>query len=491
MTEVSIAQGKLKGNQHPDHQSFLGIPFAAAPVGLSRFCPAGDAAPWKGMLNAQQFAASALQTEHMIPGFAATGLCDEDCLYLNVYTPSADNGTRPVMVWIHGGSFTHGSGSEPLYNGGHLAKRNDVIVVTIHYRLGALGFACFGEESYTWGASPNNALLDQIAALSWVRDNIAYFGGNPDNVTVFGESAGADIVACLLAMPKAKGLFHKAIMQSGAGQATTMESAVDIGEKMLGDMSCKAEDHDAITALSGDQILAASGELRFEPVCHDGSLPLHPDIANAEGLSRDIPLLIGTNRDEEKLFNVIPDRPLIDDGDLLNIISSLLSITRGEALDLVDGFRESRNSHNLPHSNTDLLDAIQTVTGPRLAADQFALNHCSYQPNTFVYLFNWESPARRGEFGACHAVEMPFVFGSLDAPFQDRFAGKGPEAEALSGHMMDAWSEFARTGSPGHPGIGDWPSFNSKNRSTMIFDRSCGAAPDPFGNERGLIEIHR
>jgi para-nitrobenzyl esterase len=425
---------------------------------------------------------------------AASGPRDEDCLHLNIFTPGADSGKRPVLFWIHGGGFMLGSGSELLYHGGRLAEKGDVVVVTIHYRVAALGYACLGKESHKWGASANNGQLDQVQALQWVHDYIKYFGGDPDNVTIFGESAGSAAVGTLLAMPAAKGLFHKAIMQSGAPQPRGFESASRLGQRLLEVLHVSADDHAAIKALPVDDIVNAAirvsspGEISFGPVVDGLSLPESPSKANAEGASADIPLLIGTNRDEWKLFNALPGRASMDEAQLLRAVMELLGTEAPTARDLVQLFRTSRRTHNLPAENNDIYDGICSVHRMRAPCARFAIDHARHQQDTYHYLFSWESPARRGALGACHALERPFVFGTLDAPTQDRFAGTGEEAEALAENMMDAWINFSRTGNPGHSSIGEWPRYSIETRSTMVFDRVCHVEEDPFPEERSAID---
>jgi len=426
---------------------------------------------------------------------AASGTRDEDCLYLNVFTPSADGHSRPVLFWIHGGGYRLGSGSELLYHGGPLAERGDVVVVAIHYRLAALGYACFGPDSRSWGATANCGQLDMIEALSWVRSNISTFGGDPSNVTIFGESAGSAAVGTLLAMPAAKGLFHKAVMQSGTGRAADFETASSFGLRLLDTLGVAPTDHDAIIALDVDAIVEKSIELAEDmergvpgPVIDGATLWKSPRQANADGDSAEIPLLIGTNRDEVKLFNAVPDRKVLTDEGLQNSVAEMLSCDDRSAVDLVGNIRSSRVAQRLAAGNNDVLDTIQTITQFRNPAAEFALNHVRYQPDTYHYLFTHESPARHGSLGACHALEMPFVFGTLDAPTQDRFAGSGEGVQRLSANMMDAWIAFARCGNPSHPGIGTWPAYNGQTRPTMVFDvGDSRPTDDPLAVERETI----
>jgi|TARA_B100002003_G_scaffold251866_1_gene298317 para-nitrobenzyl esterase len=428
---------------------------------------------------------------------AASGSRDEDCLYLNVFTPAADARARAVLFWIHGGGFQLGSGSELLYNGGPLAERGDLVVVTIHYRLGALGYAYFGPAGDSWGATPNNGQLDQIEALKWVRENITSFGGDPDNITIFGESAGASAIATLLAMPAGRGLFSKAILQSGCGARTrSADSCIALTERLLHELSLDSGDLAAISKLPVDQIVQAqqavsSGENGmggFGPVQDGVILPDMPLQAVNEGSAADTPVLMGTNRDEAKLFNAVPNRPPLDDDQLREQVGQMLKSDAATTNRIIQLFADSRAAHQLPASNHDVVDIIQTMVGFRVPGNRFAECLSRHQPKTFLYLFSWESPARRGDLGACHALDMPFVFGTLDAPTQDRFAGKGLDAENLARNMMDAWIAFAGCADPSHPGIGNWEPFERHKRNTMIFGGECLLTEDPFAEERLAIE---
>ncbi len=500
MARVDTSYGTVEGLERPHHHAFLGIPFAAAPTGRRRWTAPETSGAWEDVRPAKAFAASAPQGDHPIQGFAASGPRDEDCLNLNVYTPRPDGAHRPVLFWIHGGGFTHGSGSELLYDGGPLAERGDVVVVTIHYRLGALGFLHLGDLLPGAGVTANAALLDCVAALRWVRNEIAGFGGDPGNVTIFGESAGASAVGCLLAMPAAAGLFHRAVLESGtAARLGDRETATRLAEELLGELGLGRTNPEPIFAAPAADIVGAQGRVTaraqreglpsFGPIVDGDTLPVRPLDAVASGSAASVPLLIGTNRDEVKLFNATRDRATVSDEQLPQLVRATLPRADDEdAHRLIALYRESRRGLGLPHANVDVLDAIQTDARFRVPAARLALAQRAHQPRAYVYLFTWESPARHGAFGACHALEMPFVFGTLDAPTQDRFAGTGPDAERLSTNMMDAWLAFARTGNPSHEGIGAWPAYDDHARPTMVFDRASALAEDPFGNERAAVE---
>jgi para-nitrobenzyl esterase len=487
--ETEISNGKLRGLVRGGHLAFLGVPYARPPVGELRFMPPQPLPAWSGVRDALAFGSSAPQDPLAAPGFKASGPESEDCLYLNVYTPAADGARRPVLFWIHGGGFSHGSGSQPSYDGGPLAERGDVVVVSINYRLGALGYLYLGEHGGArWGAASNAGQLDQIAALRWVRDNIAAFGGDPAQVTIFGESAGSVAVATLLAMPDAQGLFGKAIAQSGtANRLGNTDTASATTAQYLRTLGIEDADPHKLRSVAVEALLRAQGPRGpLSPVVDGVTLPQRPISAVREGVARQIPLMVGTNRDEHKLY-VPVTRPEIDDAELERQVREQLP--RGaaaRAADVIAVYRKSRAARGLPSSHHDIADALSTASRFRIPATRLCEAQILHQPRTFLYQFDWESPARRGALGSCHGLEIPFVFGTLGATGDARFTGSGPEAEQLSRNMMDAWLAFAKRGEPSHAGIGAWPAYELSQRQTMVFGRSSAAVSAPFEEERAV-----
>lgn len=498
MSNVETTNGRVAGTAHPGHTAFRGIPFAASAGGTGRFRAPQPVQSWTGTREATEWGNAARQSGHPLPGFAASGPQDEDCLYLNVFTPAADQQRRPVLFWIHGGGFTHGTAAEPLYDGGPLAERGDVLVVTINYRLGALGYLYLLDHLPSAGLSANVGQLDQIAGLKWVRDNIAAFGGDPGNVTIFGESAGAAAVGSLLAMPAAQGLFHKAILQSGTGRAGSPETGARLADMMLAELGLDRASAEKILTVPADEIVAAQGNvaaaqrgvgLMFGPVCDGATLPEQPLSAVRAGRAASIPVIVGTNRDEVKLFAATMRREPMEDGALVSAVRATLpKASENDARELVELYRSSRRSRGLPDTSLDVIDAIGTDARFRVPALRLATAQHEHQPDSYAYLFTYASPARHGALGACHALEMPFVFGTVHAPTQDRFAGSGPEVEKLSETMMDAWLSFTRTGRPGQSPGGEWSAYDSATRPTMVFDLDSKLENDPFGNERKAVE---
>jgi para-nitrobenzyl esterase len=491
-TVAQTSYGAVEGERRTHHLAFRGIPFAAPPIGKRRFAAPEPPEPWASVRSALEFGASAIQGEAFAPGAGAEGSTSEDCLYLNVFTPGLDRRRRPVLVFIHGGGFIVGSSSSPLYDGGRLAEVGDQVVVTFNYRLGALGYLCLGEAGSRWGLSPNAGILDQCLALRWVRDNIESFGGDPTNVTVFGESAGASSVILLMAMPAAQGLFVRAIAQSPATSLNLAEPelAVQHGEELLAALGLSPAESSRLRDLPVEAIRTAQVGVRgrpgdwlgFFPVLDPDSLPESPKTAFAAGRGARVPLIVGSNRDEWNLF----DLPQRDDAQLsIDLPAALLA--KGFPLhaqdrlpQLLETYRKSRVEKSLPHHDVAIRRAVLGDLRFRMPSVRCAELHAARGLPTYAYFFSYSSPALFGTLGACHALELPFVFGTLDAPMQDRFAGTGPAVQALSAEMMKAWSGFARNASPGD----DWPLFDAQQRMTRVFDTPSRVESAPFDDER-------
>jgi para-nitrobenzyl esterase len=495
-TLVRTEKGALEGELRKGHVVFRGIPYAAPPTGLRRFLPPAPPAPWTGVREARAFGPSAIQGESFAPGSQAEGPTSEDCLYLNVYTPALDGGRRPVLVFIHGGAFVVGSSSAPIYDGGPLAALGDQVVVTFNYRLGALGYLCLGESGERWGATPNAGALDQIAALSWVKANIDRFGGDPNSVTIFGESAGGTSVLNLIATPAADGLFHRVIAESPSNSLTLPEPAIGMrfAEELLSHLGIAFSDSERLRGVPVKELRQAQIKVRgrpsdlfgFFPVIDKRTVGRQPRDVFLEGGGAQVPLVIGTNRDEWNLF----DLPTPTDAEpVSDLVAQLLR--RGfpappEAIPrFLEVYRTSRAAKNLPHHDRALRRALLGDFRFRIPSIRFAEAHDARGLPTYAYLFTQASPALGGALGACHALELPFVFGTLDAPLQDRFAGTGESVRGLAASMMKSWTAFARTGNPadGTPG-GVWPAFHANERLTRIFDQAGRVEPAPLDVER-------
>jgi para-nitrobenzyl esterase len=494
---VGTGLGKLQGIEQDGVRVFRGIPYAKAPVGALRFRPPQPPEPWSGVRDATRFGPSAPQPPLLLaalPGFDI-GPQSEDCLTLNVYAPAAAGRPRPVMVWIHGGGFVIGSGSQVIYDARALVRRGDVVVVTINYRLGVFGFLDLGDQEV---ATPNPGLLDQIAALEWVRDHVSAFGGDPGNVTIFGESAGGMSVGTLMGCPAARGLFHGAIAQSGACQALhhDRESSAAVTAAVLSGLGIASPNVRTLREVPVEKLMAAQQQVSFQMMATGGSqllpfqpvvdghvLPRHPIDEVREGLSRGVRLLVGTTRDEWRLFGFMdPQVRQLDADSLATRVQQRLPHADGHHI--VSVYRKGR-----PEADwANLSFAIETDRVFRIPAIRLAEAQREHRPDTFMYLFSWESPGFGGVLGACHAIELPFVFDGFELPGIEMFSGKGPEAARLGQQTMDAWLAFARDGAPGHAGLPAWPRYEPGRRATMELGRECRLLDDPGADERRVWE---
>ena len=493
---VATQQGRLAGRESRGVHVFRGIPYARPPVGARRFRPPQPPEPWPGTRDATRFGPSAPQSPWPLAAIfdAITVGESEDCLTLNVWTPGLDGARRPVLVWIHGGAFVGGAGSTPWYDGTAFAARGDVVVVTLNYRLGTLGFLHLADllgDAYI--GSGNVGILDQVAALTWVRENIAAFGGDPDNVTVFGESAGAMSVGALLGLPAARGLFRRAILQSGAAHdALTRRRATELALQVLDALWIDRADAATLVRVPVEPLLLAQSaivaanwetELAFQPVVDGDTLPARPIDAVAAGSAAGVSLLVGTNLDEMHLFMAFdPTVAVTGEADALRRCARIFGAEERAAAALAT-YRRARPAAAVG----DLWSAVLTDHDFRMPAVRLAEAQGRVQPQTWMYLFTRPSPAFGGGLGACHALEIPFVFNTLDAPGAAAFTGgTTPEAKALADAMQDAWIAFARTGDPNHPGLPAWPPYEPAQRATMIFGPTCAVAADPYAEERRL-----
>lgn len=471
--------GPVRGRQEGPVHVWRGLPYAQAPVGEGRFRAPQPPQPWTEVREANAFGAVAPQLSvglesrfNVRPGAAQLPAQSEDCLFLNVWSPVAP-GKYPVMVWVHGGSFVTGSGSMPLYDGARFAAQGEVVVVTLNYRLGALGFLHLAELGL--GFDNNLGLLDQVAALRWVQQNIAAFGGDPGRVTIFGESAGAMSIAALLGMPAAEGLFQAAILQSGAVRMQPPERAKAVAQGMLRELSIS--DPAALRTLPVEALLQAAqrllrtfqGGLPFQPVLDGATLLLNPNEALAAGARRGLPLLIGTNHDEGNLF-VPPDAT----GQHLERLLTPYMAPE-QALALASQYPASRQGQ------ADLL----TDTVFWLPALQLAERQLPHAP-VWMYRFDWQVPSGQPIPGAFHALELAFVWNALDLPAAQIFLSNAPAPQPLAEAMHRAWLAFAHHHDPNGPGLLAWPRYELPARATLIFNTESHVEENPQQARRAL-----
>jgi para-nitrobenzyl esterase len=505
---VATTGGKVEGIERDGVALFRGIPYGRA----ERFRAVEAVRPWAGVLDATRFGPVAPQRRS--PTDMLLGIdkqhTDEDCLFLNVFTPGADDARRPVMVWIHGGGFTNGSGQLPYYDGTRLARHGDVVVVTINYRLGVLGFLrlehLLGDDDDRFAGSANNGLRDQVAALRWVRDNIAGFGGDPGRVTIFGESAGGMSVASLMATPAADGLFHGAIAQSGAGEnVLTVDEAERITAEVLERLGIPRDETGAermldvpIEALLEAQTEVEVAELTtrpgreqrqrgqrflklpFEPVVDGDLLPQRPLEAVRQGSGAGIPLVVGTTADEWNLFMLQEGGELPDD-QLRTRAGKLVDGDPAEVDRMLELYREARPAA----SNRDVWAAILTDHVFRMPAVRLAEAQLPHAPVS-MYRFDYPSTAFGGLAGACHSIDVPFVFDTIDIPAIDMLLGGIDDGtRALARRCARAWTAAARTGRPEHDDLA-WPLYGLDQRPTCILHREHEVRPDPEGDIRAF-----
>jgi para-nitrobenzyl esterase len=496
---VETTAGKVRGGIADGVRIFRGVRYGASTAGERRFLPPAPARPWSGVHDTLEYGDSCPQTPYDltrpsgISWFTPFWPADqsEDCLALNVWTPGLDGKKRPVLVWLHGGGYSRGSGGSSSYDGINMASRCDVVTVTVNHRLNVFGYAHLAELlGADFESSGNAGMLDIVQALAWVRDNIERFGGDPGNVMIFGESGGGAKVSTLMGMPDAKGLFHRAVIQSGPGiRVETPENATRTASYLLDELAVAKGDLAKLRAVPHGELLAAGeratrraasegGGRGFRPVLGP-AVPAHPFDPAASALSASVPLMIGTNQHESTLF-VAQNRELFElDGE--GLLERLRRSDGEHAEEVLETYRKA-----FPKGTpSDLYFTISSDRGTRMRSIQLAERKVEQAgAPVWMYRFDWLTPAWEGRFRAAHAFEIPFVFGN--AQLNDEITGGGPDAVALAAKMRDAWVAFARHGDPTTHELPEWPAYDKKRRSTMLFDDVCRSIDDPGSAERRL-----
>jgi para-nitrobenzyl esterase len=502
---VETTAGKIRGTKNQGVHVFKGVRYGAPTDGAGRFMPPRKPQSWSGVRDAVEFGPRAPQLDNQFHGLVPPefesmdpgGPMSEDCLCLNIWTAGLGAAQkRPVMVWLHGGGYTTGSGAFTCYDGTELARKQDVVVVTLNHRLNVFGFLYFAElGGANYAQASNVGMLDIVAALEWVRDNIAAFGGDSGNVTIFGQSGGGGKVSALMAMPPAHGLFHRAIVESGAAViGLPRDRATKSAEALMQKLGLQSGDVAKLQQLPMDQLLKVMGEmsgngmpgsgsLAMAPVVDGTTLPADPFNPTASAISKDVPLLIGTVETEVTFFpNQILDP--IDGASLHAHVKQILRRADDAQVDeLIAVYRKGRPNA----SNTDLYLIIASDAtfrqGVLIEADRKAAQHGA---PVYQYYFTWRSPVRDGKLRTFHTLEIPFVFDIVDEC--ESMTGSGHDRYALATKISGAWTEFARTGNPNHTGLPHWPVFDESKRAVMILNDKCEAVDDPYGDARRMLQ---
>jgi para-nitrobenzyl esterase len=492
--------GKVRGIDNNGIKTFKGILYGASTAGANRFMAPKDPAKWTGVRDALEYGQSAPQRDPAAAPRPSGGITisgenlppeGEDCLVLNVWTPAVnDNRKRPVMFWCHGGGFVSGSGSSPDNDGTNLARRGDVVVVTINHRLNVLGFANLSEFSTDFAASGDAGMLDIVQALKWVRTNISRFGGDPNTVMIFGQSGGGRKVETLLAMPSAKGLFHRATIESGAAiQVAGRDIAIRNGERLLAKLGVSKANVHEVQKLPVEKIMSAyfavvrespgvdqsiSG---FAPTVDGKILPQHPFHPSASPVSADVPVMIGCTRTEMTLASLNdPAAFSLNDDGMRTRVQQMLGDKSGPIIDLYKRLNPGASASDIYF----LIASDYRYGAPtmKIAERRAALG----KGPVYLYYFTWETPVQGGRLKSPHTMEIPFVFDNVK--ISARLTGGGAEAVALADKVSDTWIAFARTGNPDTPKLPHWPAFDAKDRATMVIDNVSKVVNDPLREQR-------
>jgi len=504
---VETTAGKVQGFTRNGIQTFKGIPYAASAGGGARFLPPSKPEPWKETRSSLWYGKTCPQEARMgwesdVVSFLSEwddGQPGENCLRVNVWTPGLDHKRRPVMFWIHGGGFSAGSGQEqPAYHGENLARRGDVVVVSMNHRLGVLGYLNLADFGAQYAESANAGMLDLVAALEWVRDNIANFGGDPGNVLIFGQSGGGCKVSTLMTMPSAKGLFHKAVVQSGSlSLAMNPEMSAKLGASVVTELGLSKSQIAKIHELPVSQLIDAGSHamaklsppwkpgqpfrlppIMWGPTIDGKTIPSVPFDPAAPEISASIPMLVGTVMHE---FNPAMGNPKAESMTEAQLKAQFEQTYGNRAARLVETAQKL-----YPGQKPVAIAAIVGAAMFRLpAVSQCDRKAAQNAAPVYMYQFAWETPVMNGRPRAFHCSEIPFVFYNTDV--SAFCTGGGPAPRALAAKVSDAWIHFARTGDPNHSGLPPWPKYSAESRPAMVFNTRCKVQDDYDKELRALL----
>jgi para-nitrobenzyl esterase len=505
---VETTAGKVRGYTRNAIQTFKGIPYASTTEGAGRFVPPAKPKPWAGLRSSMQYGPVSPQPDRTgwqndESAFLFNwndGVQGEDCLRLNIWTPALNGKKRPVMVWLHGGGFVAGNGQEhPGYDGENLSRRGDVVVVSLNHRLGVVGYLNLAEYGEQYASSANVGNLDIVAALEWVRDNVASFGGDPGNVTIFGQSGGGGKVGTLMAMPSAAGLFHRAIIQSGSTlRQATPDRSGKLAAAVIEELGLSRANVEKIHDLPYQQLvragIAALRKLQqanppppplspaafgWGPTVDGRVLPDHAFDPVAPAQSAKVPLMVGTVLNEFTTALGNPALEQMTNEELLKRVSEQYKDRAGE---IIKVFRDA-------HPGAKPLDLFSRISAARVrqnAVTQAARKAAQGAAPAYLYWFTWQTPILDGRPRAFHCAEIAFAFYNTDVAAS--MTGGGEDARALAARVSDAWINFARSGDPNHAGLPRWPAYKPEQGAVMIFDNRCEVKNDPDRAERQVLE---
>ncbi len=499
---VRTANGSVQGLVEDGVMAFKGIRYGAPPVGKLRFMPPRPAEPWTGIYDATDFGAPAmqlaggntvavtsdagLQMHRVFTTPSELKIMNEDCLYLNVWTPAADARKRPVMVWIHGGGFAYGSGAQPIYQCDGLARFGDVVTVSLNHRLNVFGYLYLGDlMGADYAASGTVGMQDLVLALQWVRDNIAAFGGDPDNVMIMGQSGGGQKVCLLLAMESAKGLFHKASIESGANPTVGRKArANEAAKKLLDALGIAPGDIAALQALPALTLLEAAQEAAIGgpgaggPILDGIAITGDPFLPDAPDVSADVPILVGWCKDEWTIFTAgEPWFGTMTEADLQQRIAPLGDTGQK----LLAAYRAAYPTYSPTYLWIQIISA-RVMQGTEIVATAKAAKG---RAPAYVWFMTWETPVEGGALKTPHTMELPFSLYSFEKV--RAYVGEGPEPKRMADQIAGAWVAFARTGKPDHPGIPHWPPFTADSRAVMEFNLTSRVVNDPLADVRQIL----